>query len=91
MNHTWDNVAEPDRSHGDEAKVEGIKEGPVLPDGKDQAADAEKGRQEGQGQEGRQGVGPEPLLLIVVVVVVVLIYKNVKNITIGDKFKLIRI
>jgi hypothetical protein len=50
---TWHDVAKPDGGHGDEAKVESVKEAPVLPDGEDAAADAEEGRQEGQRQKGR--------------------------------------
>ncbi len=39
---TWDDVPEPDGGHGDEAEVEGLEEGPLLPDGEDAGADAQE-------------------------------------------------
>ena len=46
-------VPEPDGGWGDEAEVEGLKEGPVLPGGEEQGAQSEEEAEGGEG--GRDG------------------------------------
>lgn len=39
---TWNNIPKTDGGHGDKAKIEGLEERPILPNGEDHAPDTEK-------------------------------------------------
>ncbi len=54
---TWHDVSESDCGHGDEAEVECLEEGPLLPDGEDSSTHGQEQAQETQSQEGSQQIG----------------------------------
>lgn len=49
----WSQVPEPDGGGGDEAEVEGLEEGPVLPGGEEESTEGEEEAEGGEG--GRDG------------------------------------
>ncbi len=53
---TWHDISQSNGGHGDEAEIECLEEGPVLPDGEDAGSYAEEDGQKSQSQEGRQQV-----------------------------------
>ena len=53
----WSQVPEPDGGGGDEAEVERLEEGPVLPGGEEESAQGEEEREGGEGgRDGHQAV-----------------------------------
>ncbi len=67
-------IPKSDSGHGNEAEVERVKEGPVLPDGEDQAADAQETSQEPQGQHGIEQVGVDATSIVIIIIIVFIIF-----------------
>ncbi len=67
-------IPKSDSGHGNEAEVERVKEGPVLPDGEDQAADAQETCQECQGQHSIEQVGVDAASVIIIFIIIIVIF-----------------
>ena len=61
---TWDNITKANGSHGDEAEVETIKEGPVLPEGEKEGSTTKEDTQEDKGSSYSVHVVTKPHLII---------------------------
>ena len=57
---TWNYVSEADGCHRDEAKIESVKECPVLEVSEDGAAKAQEDCQEPESHEGHHDIGANP-------------------------------
>ena len=61
---TWDNITKANGSHGDEAEVETIKEGPVLPEGEKEGSTTKEDTKEDKSSSHSVHIVTKPHLLI---------------------------
>ena len=66
---TWHNVPKANGSHGDEAEVESIKEGPVLPEGEQEGTTTEEDDKEDQSSSNCVHVVTKPHLFFIIIII----------------------
>ena len=65
---TWDNIPKANGSHGDEAEVETIKEGPVLPEGEKEGSTTKEDAKEDKSSSYSVHVVTKPHLIIAIII-----------------------
>ena len=75
---TWDNITKANGSHGDEAEVETIKEGPVLPEGEKEGSTTKEDTQEDKGSSYSVHVVTKPHLIFFIILSEINMFKRSK-------------
>ena len=66
---TWHNVPKANGGHGDEAEVESIKEGPVLPQGEEESTKAQEDKEEKKSSYSRGEIATKSCIIIIFIIV----------------------